>query len=161
MEVVLPVPGSVPIGITTGFGAVWFAELGSQQIGRLDPQTLALQEFGPVSGAFGVTTGFGKVWFTGGPNYNIVGQLDPQSGEFVEFATPTQDSYPVEITVGNGAVWFTEISANQVGRLNVHNGTITEFMSPKPNSSPFGITSGPKGIWFTLFTGDAIGLIKP
>ena len=67
---------------------------------------------------------------------------------------------PVEITVGHGAVWFTEISSNQIGRLNPITGDITKIELPIPESTPFGITRGPRGVWFAQAGGDAIGLLE-
>jgi streptogramin lyase len=53
---------------------------------------------------------------------------------------------PVEITVGHGSVWFTEISSNKIGSLNPVTGGITEIELPIPESTPFGITRGPRGV---------------
>jgi len=53
---------------------------------------------------------------------------------------------PVEITVGHGSVWFTEISSNKIGGLNPMTGGITEIELPIPESTPFGITRGPRGV---------------
>lgn len=53
---------------------------------------------------------------------------------------------PVEITVGHGSVWFTEISSNKIGSLNPMTGGITEIELPIPESTPFGITRGPRGV---------------
>src|SRR5216683_3057420 len=70
---------------------------------------------------------------------------------FTEFPIPTLDSGPANITQGpDGALWFTEFSANKIGRITT-SGVITEFdITPHtPMSFPQGITTGPDGaLWF-------------
>jgi len=158
IEIPIPTEWSIPVGITTGFGSVWFGELNGK-VGRLNPQTNSIQEYGPLTGAFGVATGYEKVWFTGGFTGNVVGYIDPMTGEITEFDVPTLGSLPVEITTGFGSVWFTEISANKIGRIDPQTGEIVEFDVPTGESLPFGITQGLNGIWFVEQGSDTVGLV--
>lgn len=77
-----------------------------------------------------------------------------------EYLTPTSNSSPSGITTGpDGALWFTEATANQIGRITV-GGVITEYPIPSPAAQPYGITTGPDGaLWFTELGADKIGRI--
>ncbi len=84
--------------------------------------------------------------------------------QITEFATPTAGSGPIRMTPGSdGAIWFTEFSANQIARIptNATSGTqITEFPTPTAGSNPVGIVSGPDGqLWFVEGSGNKIGHI--
>jgi len=82
------------------------------------------------------------------------------SGSIVEFPVPTPSSGPNDIAAGSdGALWFTEQSANQIGRITPA-GVVTEFPIPTTASSPVGITAGPDGaLWFSESAGNKIGRI--
>jgi virginiamycin B lyase len=85
------------------------------------------------------------------------------SGKIREFATPTAGSVPLEITAGpDGALWFTEINANQIGRISpLGQHTVTELAIPTANSGPVGIAAGPGGtLWFTEANANQIGQVR-
>jgi virginiamycin B lyase len=65
------------------------------------------------------------------------------------YSVPTYASLPIAITAGSdGALWFTEFSANKIGRITTA-GMVTEYPVPTADSGPIGITSGPDGaLWF-------------
>jgi hypothetical protein len=57
----------------------------------------------------------------------------------------------------DGALWFTENSANKIARITTA-GIISEFLIPTASSSPEFITTGPDGaLWFTESNGNKIG----
>jgi virginiamycin B lyase len=70
-----------------------------------------------------------------------------------EFPTPTSAASPFAITVGpDGAMWFSEASANKIGRVTTA-GSITEF-GGLTGTFPDGIVTGPdNNLWFVEFTG--------
>lgn len=77
-------------------------------------------------------------------------------GLITEFALPSPDDFPEEITAGpDSDLWFTEdvsqnenITASKIGRMTI-TGVITEFPLPHPAESLWAITSGPDGnLWF-------------
>jgi streptogramin lyase len=70
----------------------------------------------------------------------------------------TTSGAPQGITVGpDGALWFTEWSANMIGRVTTA-GVVTEHTVPTASSYPYGITTGPDGaLWFTERQGNKIG----
>ena len=104
--------GSNPYGITTGpDGALWFTEWNAGQIGRIDPTTHAVTEYGGLTGGgpYGITTGSdGALWFA---EYfgNQIGRIDPTTHAVTEYGGLTGSSNPYGITSGpDGALWFAE-----------------------------------------------------
>ena len=77
-----------------------------------------------------------------------------------EYPIPTSSSGPEGIVAGpDGALWFTERSANKIGRISVA-GVVTEYTVPTASSQPQSINTGPDGaLWFTELSGDKIGRI--
>ena len=64
------------------------------------------------------------------------------------------------ITAGaDGALWFTECSANAIGRITT-SGEITQYPTPTLGSAPDLITAGPDGaLWFAEYKANNIGRI--
>jgi virginiamycin B lyase len=101
-----------------------------------------------------ITTGSdGNLWLgvqtlTGG---NVV-RVTPL-GQITEFPLPDVAGNVLDITAGpDGALWFTEESANQIGRITT-SGVLTEY-ALAPGSGPVGITVGrDRAIWFTELSG--------
>jgi hypothetical protein len=65
------------------------------------------------------------------------------SGKIREFAVPTANSGPLDITAGpDGNLWFTETSGNNIGRITpAPKHKLTEF--PTPTASPKASRRGP------------------
>jgi virginiamycin B lyase len=162
-EFPLPNKKSAPSYMTAGAdGALWFAELGSNKIGRITIAG-ALAEFQiptPNSEPYSIAAGpDGNVWFVEHAA-NKIGRITP-SGKITEFDIPTARSEPLSIAAGpDNAMWFLELNTGKVGRITLE-GAITEFPNPDPDR--FGaqlkptevfhtrvITAGPDGnLWFT------------
>ena len=79
---------------------------------------------------------------------------------FTELPIPTPGTPADQIVLGlDGALWFTEINANQIGRITT-SGQISEFLLPTNHSFPTSIAVGPDGaLWFTEAGTDQIGRI--
>ena len=77
-----------------------------------------------------------------------------------EYQVPTASGRPGAIGVGpDGALWFTELSANKIGRVTT-GGSFSEFAVPTAASQLGDITAGPDGaLWFTEESGNKIGRI--
>ena len=77
-----------------------------------------------------------------------------------EFPLVQNTPLPFGITAGpDGALWFTESSANKIGRVTTA-GTFTEFSIPTASTKPFDIAPGPDGnLWFTEENGNNVGRI--
>jgi virginiamycin B lyase len=84
----------------------------------------------------------------------------PAYSNIKQYALPTSAGGPEGNTVGpDGALWFTEYSANKIGRITMA-GEITEYPISAPNSGPYGITAGSDGaLWFTEYGGQSIGRV--
>ena len=70
--------GGKTIGLTSGFGSVWFTTLLTSFLAQADPVTgaiLSQLKLGPQFSTFGVTAGFGDIWVTDG-NGSLL-QLQP------------------------------------------------------------------------------------
>lgn len=79
-----------------------------------------------------------------------------------EFQIPTLKSGPEQIVAGSdGALWFTERSANKIGRVTPA-GEVSEYPVPTPNANLRGITTGPDGaLWFSEYDAKKIGRMMP
>lgn len=83
-------------------------------------------------------------------SYGNIGRITAD-GAITEYPVPTAGSdLSYGITAGpDGALWFTESSANKIGRITT-NGVITEYPVPTTDSTPGAITAGLDGaLWFT------------
>ena len=62
--------------------------------------------------------------------------------DITEFGPLPNNHLPHFITTGSdGALWFTEYSANSIGRITV-NGALVEYPIPTAGGGPLGITAG-------------------
>jgi virginiamycin B lyase len=170
-------------------GSVWFTDTDRGAVGHLGPDG-TVRAF-PLAGnrhAVGIAAApDGDIWFTQYSGYRpaapsadpstgpaAIGHLTPE-GSMTEFPLPTQQanpmgvadmgSSPTAIVAGpDGAMWFTEMGADQIGRINAE-GLITEYPLPDRNrrhANPEGITVGPDGaIWFTEALTNQLGRIDP
>lgn len=108
----------------------------------------------------------GAIWYTG-QMANLLGRLDPKTGQFREYRLKTENSGPHGlVSDANGAIWFTErprrIAATSddliwysdyargyLGRLNPNTGKVIEWPSPGGrDSGPYAITAVDDVIWY-------------
>src|SRR5262249_5731396 len=113
----------------------------------------------PEPGSYAVTVTITDVGGSSATANSTVLVADAPLSPITEFALPTPNSRPYQITAGaDGNLWFTESAGNRIGRITP-DGTLTEFSLPNPGS-PFGITAGPDGnLWFMEFS--RVGRITP
>src|SRR5947209_2268821 len=72
----------------------------------------------------------GSVWYTG-QRANVLGRLDPKTGEFKEYPLPTPKSGPHGLVADkDGNIWYTGNSAGLIGKLDVKTGKVTEYKMP-------------------------------
>jgi streptogramin lyase len=150
----LPTDNSSPWGIAAGpDGALWFAQSGSNQIGRITTAG-AITEYDvptPSSFPYEITAGpDGALWFTENIG-NKIGRITTAGG-ITEYDVPTANSDPWKIVAGpDGALWFTEYGGGKIGRITTA-GAITEYPLPNAQSVPTGITAArDKALWFTEY----------
>ena len=134
---------------------------GGETLHRLDPVDGSITTF-PLptdAGPSRITTGFGHVWYTTVPA-GVIGRVDPDTGDVVEFPIPTADAKPVGIAVDEEWVWFAELSGEKIGRLDPTTGAITEFTVGE-GLMCCGVATGFDAVWFTASSANLIGKLDP
>jgi streptogramin lyase len=153
-------PGiAAPHGIAAGpDGALWFVNLNTNSIGRIDTAGAVTSFTDPsISAPVGIAAGSdGALWFTNAGNDSI-GRITT-AGAVTNF-TDVSISNPGFITAGpDGALWFTNGATNSIGRITT-GGAVTNY-ADVTISAPGGITAGPDGaLWFANQLGNSIGRI--
>jgi virginiamycin B lyase len=105
----------------------------------------------------------GALWYTG-QMANVLGRLDPATGQFKEYPLKTPHSGPhglVEDKDGN--IWYTGNTGALVGKLDPRTGTVTEYKMPDPEvKDPHTLIFDHAGIlWFTAQNANRIGRLDP
>lgn len=101
----------------------------------------------------------GSLWFTG-QNANILGRLDPKTGQIKEFPLKTPKSGPHGLVADkDGNIWYTGNSAAHIGKLDPKTGIVTEYPMPDPAArDPHTPIFDRNGIlFFTVQQGNFIG----
>jgi len=150
-------------------GHVWFPELYTDKLARLNPATGEFKEWDTPS-KYGLPAGVrvegDTVWVSQPMADSLAAFKD---GKFREYKIPTAGSVvSTNVTDEEGYVWFTEggwrgsAGGNKIGRLDPATGDVIEFPLPRPNSQPLGMTRGQDGsIWFSQVTGAHVCRILP
>jgi len=105
----------------------------------------------------------GSLWYTG-QMANVLGRLDPKTGQFKEYPLKTAHSGPhglVEDKAGN--IWYTGNTGQLVGKLDPKTGEVTEYKMPDPNAKdPHSLVFDQDEIlWFTVQNANMIGWLDP
>ncbi|GAB5378283.1 MAG: hypothetical protein AcusKO_47450 [Acuticoccus sp.] len=104
----------------------------------------------------------GAIWWAG-QWANLIGRIDPQTGEMVEYPLP-DNAMPHSVNVDEaGRVWYTGNKNGTIGRLDPATGEITEFPMPDPAArDPHTAEFDDDGIlWFTLQQSNMVGRLDP
>ncbi len=165
IEIAIPTPGSVPMGVWGSGTTVWFTEFQGNKIGKisvgaemsLSEVSIPTASAGPLSLTGGDT--FVGVWFTEA-NANKIGLLS--EGAITEFSVPSANAGLSGIVTAAGLAWFTERSANKIASVT-RDGRFAEYTVPRSASEPFGIARfALEGlIVFTERSGNAITRFQP
>jgi virginiamycin B lyase len=105
----------------------------------------------------------GMIWYTG-MYANVLGRLDPRTGQIKEFPLNTAKSGPHGLTADSaGNVWFTANSKGYVGKLNPTSGEIVEYQMPDPGArDPHTPIFDQKGtLWFSVQGANMVGRLVP
>jgi class 3 adenylate cyclase/DNA-binding beta-propeller fold protein YncE len=97
--------GCGPLGISTGFGAVWVVCYWKHQLVRIDARTRRIVshiQIGP--GPLGVSAGAGGVWVTSRDGH-AVSRIDPRSNTVVATIRLPAPLSPFGVAARNGGVW--------------------------------------------------------
>ena len=161
-------------GVVSGpDGSMWFTGLdqgGGNVVGSIsiDGKTSkaivtpsALTAFANASGGDITVGSDGSLWVAERDGNMIAQQPADQSKPSRSFFPLTARSNPSKIVAApNGAVWFTEATANQIGHVDA-GGQVVEFSIPTPGSQPSGIAVAPdNSVWFTEQAANKIGFVS-
>ena len=128
---------------------LWFTE--DQTIGAINPANGFVGQL-PLASARGLK---GIVFGKDG-NIDVadtatgaIGVLDPRTGAFVEYPTPTANSSPSGMTMTpDGTIWFTESTADRIASFNPTTHAFAEFALGLVDGPPGAIAVGPDGgLW--------------
>ncbi len=104
----------------------------------------------------------GSIWWAGQWG-NLIGRIDPETGEMVEYPLP-DSAMPHSVTPdAAGNIWYTGNKNGTMGKLDPATGEITEYKMPDPAArDPHTAVFDAAGIlWFTLQQSNMIGRLDP
>jgi virginiamycin B lyase len=104
----------------------------------------------------------GSIWWAG-MWANLVGRLDPETGEVTEYTLP-ENAKPHTVTPDrDGNIWYTGNSNGTIGKIDPRAGTITEYKMPDPAArDPHTAVFDKNGtLWFTLQQSNMVGRLVP
>jgi virginiamycin B lyase len=110
-----------------------------------------------------LATADGALWYSG-QMANVLGRLDPQTGQFKEYALKTAHSGPHGLVEDKGGnIWYTGNTGALIGKLDPRTGANTEYPMPDPKvSDPHTLIFDQSGIlWFTAQNANRIGRLDP
>ena len=105
----------------------------------------------------------GHIWWTGQLS-NIMGRLNPKTGEMKEFKLTSQHTGPHGLTEdAQGNVWFTGNNIGVIGKLDPKTGNVTEYKMPDSAvKDPHTMIFDRNGIlWFTAQNANIVGRLDP
>ncbi len=104
----------------------------------------------------------GSIWWTG-MFANVLGRVNPKTGEIKEFALTTPGSGPHGLELDrDGNVWFTANQAGYIGKLDPKTGAVVEYKMPEGVRDPHTPLFAPNGmLFFTAQGANTVGRIDP
>ena len=112
---------------------------------RKDPHTIAIDPAGTV-------------WFTA-QNANMVGRIDPKSGEVKLVTSPTPNSRPYGLAINSkGIPVFVEFGSNKIATIDPATLAIKEYPLPNAASRPRRLALTPDdAVWYADFSRGYLG----
>lgn len=103
----------------------------------------------------------GSLWYTG-QMANILGRVNPATGEIREYPLKTPHSGPHGLTEDqDGNIWYTGNTGSLIGKLDPRTGDVTEYRTPE-TGDPHTLIFDKAGIlWFTMQNANHIGRLDP
>lgn len=137
-----PLANNIPIAYGLDIapdGGIWWSQLAAGRIGRIDPETGALQAWAtPASGPRRLGAGpDGRIWV---PFYgpSRLGVFDPRTEEWTLYKYPgpadSELPYALNVHPETGHVWITGSNSDSVLRFDPKREKFTVYPLPTPNS---------------------------
>lgn len=104
----------------------------------------------------------GSIWWAGQWG-NLIGRIDPETGEMVEYPLPA-NAMPHSVTPdADGNIWYTGNKNGTMGMLDPKTGKITEYKMPDPAARDphTAVFDGDGILWFTLQQSNMVGRLEP
>jgi virginiamycin B lyase len=104
----------------------------------------------------------GAIWWAGQWG-NLIGRIDPTSGEMNEYPLPEKAMPHTVTTDAAGNIWYTGNKNGTVGKLDPKTEKITEYKMPDPAAKdPHSAIFDRNGtLWFTLQHSNMVGRLDP
>jgi virginiamycin B lyase len=105
----------------------------------------------------------GSIWYSG-QLANLLGRLDPKTGEFKEYHLKRSQTAPHGLAEDkDGNIWFTGNFAGLIGKLDPKTGDVTEYKLPDPAAKdPHTLVFDHDGIlWFSVQQANIVGRLDP
>lgn len=104
----------------------------------------------------------GTIWWTG-MFANVLGRVDPKTGQMKEYPLKTPASGPHGLAFDKaGNLWFTANSKGYIGKLDPKTGDITEYKLPPEVRDPHTPLFAPNGmLFFTAQNANYVGRLDP
>lgn len=160
-------------------GGIWFTDGGTQQIGRIDPNTFAITEYPglpPSAQPYGIVDGQdGNLYFSDTSSTPAFGSINISSHAINEYTAGVAGFNPQTYTSsspyhlvrgGDGNIWAADAGEATIDKFDVTLHSTTQY----PNGiqhygNPWAIASAPDGtLWFTdatFFAAPALGHVQP
>jgi len=104
----------------------------------------------------------GTIWFTG-HMANLLGHIDPKSGEIQEYHTNIPQSGPHGLVMDKqGNIWFTGNFKAYIGKFDPKTGKFTEYhLDPKARDPHTPIFDQKGMLWFSVQGANMLGRLNP
>jgi streptogramin lyase len=133
----LPMPSGLEVAPD---GGVWFSQLDTRRIGRIDPVSGRIRTYdAPFTAPRALRfDGAGGVWMTGA---GVVARLDPTTTEFRTWPLPivppgAELAYGLDVDRRTDAVWITGTNSDALLRFERWKDAFTVFPLPTPGTAP-------------------------
>ena len=140
-------------------GSVWFAEQGSNRLGKWDPVTRQTSEFVDPDGGGKVTVRVnaqGDVWGSG-----KVGRLDTKTGKYTHYEE-IPASYSLALDKDGNCYYSVLADGKSIGRVDVKTNRVTRWTPPTPHAYPRRLNFDSQGfLWFGEYEVGKLGRFDP
>jgi len=105
----------------------------------------------------------GSIWYSG-QMANVLGHLDPRTGEITEHHLSVPMSGPHGLVFDKeGYIWFTANFQGYIGKFDPKSGNVSEYPLPDPNArDPHTLIFDQRGtLWFTAQSANMVGRLMP